>query len=76
MLLDCRFNLHLHAQSLQASCTGDSGAGWGEGIHMFGQWGFFDQPEPRMDSFRWMALIFRLFKPMRFFHFQLDEAAG
>jgi len=50
--------------------------GWGEGIHMLGQWGFFDQPEPRMDSFRWMAPIFRLFKPMRIFHFQLGEAAG
>ncbi len=46
------------------------------GIHMLGQWGFFDQPEPRMDSFRWMAPIFRLFKPMRIFHFQLGEAAG
>ena len=50
--------------------------GWGEGFHMLGQWGFFDQPEPRMDSFRWMAPIFRLFKPMRIFHFQLGEAAG
>jgi len=49
--------------------------GWGEGIHMLGQWGFFDQPEPRMDSFRWMAPIFHLFKPMRIFHFQLGKAA-
>jgi O-methyltransferase involved in polyketide biosynthesis len=50
--------------------------GWGEGIHLLGQWGFFDQPEPRMASFRWMASIFRLFKPIRIFHFQLGEAAG
>ena len=49
---------------------------WGEGIHLLGQWGFFDQPEPRMASFRWMAPIFRLFKPMRIFHFQIGEAAG
>jgi len=48
--------------------------GWGEGIRMLGQWGFFDQPEPRMDPFRWIAPIFRLFKPMRNFHFQLGEA--
>lgn len=47
--------------------------GWGEGIHMLGQWGFFDQPEPRMDSFRWIAPIFRLFKPMCIFHFQLGK---
>jgi len=50
--------------------------GWGEGIHLLDEWGFFNQPEPRMDSFRWMAPIFRLFKPMRIFHFQLGKAAG
>ncbi len=49
--------------------------GWGEGLHLLGQWGFFDQPEPRMAPFRWMAPIFRLLKPMRIFHFQLGEAA-
>ena len=48
--------------------------GWGDGIHLLDEWGFFDQPEPRLDSFRWMAPIFRLFKPMRIFHFQLGEA--
>ena len=49
---------------------------WDEGIHMLGQWGFFDQPEPRMDPFRWIAPIFNLFKPMRILHFQLGEAAA
>ena len=49
--------------------------GWGEGIHMLGQWGFFDQPEPRMDSFRWVAPIFRLFKPLCIYHFQLGDVA-
>jgi O-methyltransferase involved in polyketide biosynthesis len=44
---------------------------WGEGIHMIDQWGFFDHPEPRMASYRWIAPIFRLFKPMSIFHFQL-----
>ncbi len=48
--------------------------GWGDGIHLLDEWGFFDQPEPRMDSFRWMAPLFRLFKPMRIFHFQLGGA--
>ena len=50
--------------------------GWGAGIRMLDEWGFFDRPESRMDRFRWMAPIFRLFKPMRIFHFQLGEAAG
>ena len=44
--------------------------GWGDGIHLLEEWGYFDYPEPRLHSFRWMAPIFRLFKPMRIFHFQ------
>jgi hypothetical protein len=55
--------------------------GWGDpstslragGIRLLDEWGFFDQPEPRLASFRWMAPIFRLFKPMRIFHFQLGK---
>jgi O-methyltransferase involved in polyketide biosynthesis len=39
-------------------------------------WGFFDRPEPRMDSIRWLAPFFRLFKPMRIFQFRLGEALG
>jgi O-methyltransferase involved in polyketide biosynthesis len=49
---------------------------WGAGIRMLDEWGFFDRPEPRMDRFRWLAPLFRLFKPMRIFHFQLGEAVG
>ncbi len=44
-------------------------------IHLLDEWGFFDQPEPRMDRFRRMAPLFRLFKPMRISHFQLGEVA-
>jgi O-methyltransferase involved in polyketide biosynthesis len=50
--------------------------GWGDGIHLLDEWGFFDQPEPRLDSYRWMAPLFRLSKPMRLFHFRLGEASG
>jgi O-methyltransferase involved in polyketide biosynthesis len=46
---------------------------WGEGIQLLGQWGFFDQPEPRMYSYRWITPIFRWFKPMRIFHYQLGK---
>ncbi len=49
---------------------------WGDGIHMLDEWGFFEQPELRLDSYRWMAPLFRLFKPMRIFRFQLGEATG
>jgi hypothetical protein len=50
--------------------------GWGDGIHLLDEWGYFDRPEPRLHSFRWMAPLFQLFKPMRIFHFQLGEAEG
>ena len=50
--------------------------GWSTGIRLLDEWGFFDQSEPRLDRFRWMAPLFRLFKPMRIFHYQLGEVAG
>jgi len=49
---------------------------WGPGIHLLDEWGFFDQPEPRLAPYRWMAPLFRWFKPMRLFHFQIGEVAG
>jgi len=52
------------------------GTGRAGGIHLLDEWGFFDQPEPRLASYRWMAPLFRLFKPMRIYHFQLGKAAG
>ena len=45
----------------------------GDGIRLLDEWGYFDRPEPRLHSFRWMAPIFRLLKPMRVFHFQLGK---
>lgn len=50
--------------------------GWGQNIHLLGEWGFFDQPEPRLTRYRWMAPLFRWFKPMCIFHFRLGDAAG
>ena len=47
--------------------------GWGDCIHLLDEWGFFDQPEPRLTSYRWMAPLFRLFKPMCIYHFQLGK---
>lgn len=49
---------------------------WGEGIHLLDAWGFFDRPEPRLKSIRWIGPLFRLLKPMRVFHFQLGKVTG
>lgn len=50
--------------------------GWGDNIRLLDEWGFFDQPEPRLAQIHWMAPLFHLFKPMRIFHFKLGEAKG
>jgi O-methyltransferase involved in polyketide biosynthesis len=47
--------------------------GWGGGIHLLDEWGFFDRPEPRLASYHWMVPLFRLFKPMCIYHFRLGE---
>lgn len=47
---------------------------WGGGIRLLDERNFFDQPEPRLNSYRWMAPLFRLFKPMRIFHFRLGAS--
>ena len=50
--------------------------GWGDGIRLLDEWCFFDRPEPRLHTYRWMAPLFRLFKPMRILHFRLGSAGG
>jgi O-methyltransferase involved in polyketide biosynthesis len=50
--------------------------GWGNGVRFIDEWGFFDHPEPRMGSYRWIAPFFRLFKPMCIYRFQLGASGG
>jgi len=50
--------------------------GWGAGIHMLGQWGFFDQPEPRLGIFRLMRFIPFIARAVRIVHYCLRMAAG
>lgn len=49
---------------------------WGHGIHLLGEWGFFDRPEPRLAHIRWMRHIESLARTLRVYHFQLGKAAG
>jgi O-methyltransferase involved in polyketide biosynthesis len=48
--------------------------GWGDDIHLLGEWGFFDQPEPRLARIRWLRHIKSL--THRIFYFRLGNAAG
>ena len=50
--------------------------GWGDGIRLLDEWGYFDRPEPRLDHIRWMRHIPLLATALRIYHFRLGEAAG
>ncbi len=47
---------------------------WGEGIRLLDEWGYFDEPEPRLDHIRWMRHIPLLARVMRVYHYRLGEA--
>jgi O-methyltransferase involved in polyketide biosynthesis len=71
-LQTARFGLHTHwgiwhGQELER---------WGDGIHMLGEWGYFDSNEPRLNPTDWLHPIERLARTIRIYHFRLGEAAG
>ncbi len=48
--------------------------GWGDGIHLLDEWGYFDRPEPRLDHVRWMRHIPLLSRVLRIYHYRLGKA--
>jgi O-methyltransferase involved in polyketide biosynthesis len=50
--------------------------GWGGGICLLGEWGFFDDPTPRLAHIRWMRHIPLLARLLRIYHYQLGSAEG
>ena len=51
---------------------------WGSGIRLLESWGYFDAPEPRLASVRWMAWVPQLRDLARVLHLRLgnpDQAA-
>ncbi len=80
--------LHLRVSNLQMSTfghheparwgiwRGQELEGWGAGIHLLDEWGFFDRPEPRLAHLRWLRPIESLIRTLRIYHFQLGKAAG
>jgi O-methyltransferase involved in polyketide biosynthesis len=49
--------------------------GWGDGIRLLDEWGFCDDPTPRLDNLRWISHIPLLARALRVYHFQLGKAA-
>ncbi len=46
---------------------------WGDGICLLDEWGYFDEPEPRLDHIRWMRHIPFLARVLRIYHYRLGE---
>lgn len=46
---------------------------FGDDIHLLDEWGFFDEPEPRLASIRWLRPIESLARTMRIYHFRLNQ---
>jgi len=62
----CRWGLW-HGQEIE---------GWGDGIRLLDEWGYFDCPEPRLAPIWWMRPIEPLLRTLRIYHFRLGKAGG
>ncbi len=64
------FGLHCH----WGVWHGEELEKWAEGIHLLGEWGFFDCPDSRLDSIRWLRPVEELARTIRIYYFQLGNA--
>ncbi len=46
---------------------------WGAGISLLDEWGFFDDPTPRLDSIRWLRGVEAAARTFRIYHFCLGK---
>jgi len=87
LVFDAYSPVHLWVHNLQTSTSkinlrtrwgiwcGQQIERWGDGIRLLDEWGWLDQPEPRLASIRWLRPIEALFRTIRIYHFQLGKAA-
>ena len=85
LVFDAASPLHVWVSNLQVSRSrfgarldwgiwhGQEIEKWAEGIRLLDEWGFFDQPEPRLAFIRWMRPIEELVRTFRIYHFRLGE---
>lgn len=50
--------------------------GWGSGIRLLNEWGFFVDPTPRLGRIRWLRPIEAAIRTSRIYHFQLGKVTG
>ena len=71
-LQTARFGFHTH----WGIWRGQKLESWGAGIRLLDEWGYFDDPTPRLDKIRWMSPFESIFKTLRIYHFQLGRETG
>jgi len=86
LVFDAYSPIHLLVSNLQTARAGfrccwglwhgQEIEGWGDGIRLLDEWGYFDDPTPRLAHIRWFRPIEALLRTLRIYHFQLGEAAG
>ncbi len=88
LVFDALSPIHAWRHNLQASISkidmrvswgiwyGQEIERWGDGIRLIDEWGFFDQPEPRLAYIQWLRPIEALARTLRIYHFQLGENVG
>jgi O-methyltransferase involved in polyketide biosynthesis len=87
LVFDCYSPIHRMLHNFQVTTLGHKASAhwgiwhgqeierWGNGIRLLGEWGFFDEPEPRLARMRFIRLIDTLVRTLRIYHFQLGRAA-
>jgi O-methyltransferase involved in polyketide biosynthesis len=86
LVFDVYSPVHLWVSNLQTARSGfrchwglwhgQEIEGWGDGIRLLDEWGYFDDPTPRLAHIRWFRPIESLLRTLRIYHFQLGKAAG
>ena len=85
LLFDAYSPIHVLRHNLQMSTSkisfqthwdiwhGQKLEGWGNGIHLLDEWGYFDTNEPRLAPIRWLRFIEELARTFRIHHFRLGK---
>jgi methyltransferase (TIGR00027 family) len=88
LVFDTYSPLHVWVHNLQMSTSkvvprvhwgiwrGQKIESWGDGIRLLDEWGFFDQPEPRLAHIRWAHQFELLARTLRIYHYSLGKAVG
>ncbi len=87
LVFDAYSPLHVWRHNLQYSLSkikflthwgiwhGQEIEGWGDGIRLLGEWGYFDDETPRLAHIQWLRRIEAAARTFRIYHFQLGESA-